>query len=323
MARKSWILRAYVLVLVAGLALVAADDHELDCYDGPFESVLLDGCVDDCRSFEHLQEAEEHCDNLGASCGGITKTAYGDDEAISLGVGLYEVRAGPGIEAAKGDTTWIKQEGCAPDSGETPQQKAAVGDLMNLVHNHELTPTTQDGTGDYCFSYSAPVQGQYLEGCVDECRSFETLDEAEAHCTSLDDCGGVTHSLYGEGQSWHDGEGPYEVRQGPALKPSQDGDTSWVRIEHPCDETDTSYDDDDDYFADSVREVDQSLLTSIVYLVGLLGAVALVVYVAYVRGHGRVVDLVHFARDKVRSFLQKRSGRPGAPLSSQSNYQSL
>jgi hypothetical protein len=32
--------------------------------------------------------------------------AYGDDEAIQLGVGLFEVRAGPGIEAANGDTTW-------------------------------------------------------------------------------------------------------------------------------------------------------------------------------------------------------------------------
>ena len=110
-----------------------------------------------------------------------------------MGVGLYEVRAGPGIEAAKGDTTWIKQVDCAPDSNDTPQEKAAVGDLMNLVHNHELTPTTDDSGSEFCFSYSAPVQGQYLEGCVDECRSFRTLDEAEAHCNSVDDCGGVTH----------------------------------------------------------------------------------------------------------------------------------
>lgn len=43
-------------------------------YDGPFESVLLDGCVDDCRSFETLPEAEAHCNTLGASCGGITKS---------------------------------------------------------------------------------------------------------------------------------------------------------------------------------------------------------------------------------------------------------
>ena len=28
---------------------------------------------------------------------------------MSLGVGLYEVRAGPGIETAQGDHTWIKQ----------------------------------------------------------------------------------------------------------------------------------------------------------------------------------------------------------------------
>lgn len=67
-----------------------------------------------------------HCDTFGVGrspgnpwlnienndtirCGGITKTAYGDEEAVSLGVGLYEVRAGPGIETAQGDQTWIKQ----------------------------------------------------------------------------------------------------------------------------------------------------------------------------------------------------------------------
>ena len=46
---------------------------------------------------------------LNDRCGGITKTSYGDAEAISLGVGLYEVRAGPGIETAAGDLSWIKQ----------------------------------------------------------------------------------------------------------------------------------------------------------------------------------------------------------------------
>jgi hypothetical protein len=111
-----------------------------------------------------------------------------------LGVGLYEVREGPGIEAAKGDSTWIKQVDCAPGSNETPQQKSALNDLAGLVKDHELTPTTQmDEGSEYCFSYSAPVQGQYLEGCVDECRSFQTLDEAEAQCNGIDDCGGVTH----------------------------------------------------------------------------------------------------------------------------------
>lgn len=140
---------------------------------GPFENVLLDGCVDDCKSFESLADAEAHCNSItlsvrpapphspplgrdaaclrrrrldcaapplppklqhlpvhtpilfgghvcvyvpltltrwnACSCGGITKTAYGDAEAVSLGVGLYEVRAGPGIETASGDNTWIKQ----------------------------------------------------------------------------------------------------------------------------------------------------------------------------------------------------------------------
>ena len=51
--------------------------------------------MDECRSFETLAEAEEHCNTL-EMCGGITKTSYGDNEAIDLGVGLYEVRQVPG-----------------------------------------------------------------------------------------------------------------------------------------------------------------------------------------------------------------------------------
>ena len=107
---------AAALVALCLLAAGVSGEDELDCYDGPFESVLLDGCTDDCRSFETLQEAEEHC-NAIEDCGGITKTAYGDEEAIHLGVGLYEVRSGPGIQQQTGDTTWIKQDGCGGEEG--------------------------------------------------------------------------------------------------------------------------------------------------------------------------------------------------------------
>ena len=126
---------------------------------------------------------------------------------------------------------------------ETPGQEInhAEADLDRLVEQHQLTPEQEtepeqygeETSEDMCYSYSAPVEGQYLEGCIDECRSFQTLQEAEDHCDQILDCGGVTHSLYGEGQAWHDGVGPYEVRLGPALKASQDGDISWVRIEVP------------------------------------------------------------------------------------------
>lgn len=102
----------------------------MNCYDGPFETVLLDGCVDDCRSFETLEEAEQHCNLLDYACGGITKTAYGDKDAISLGVGLYEVRSGPGIEQQVGDMTWIKQDGCS--SGQLPQPQ--IGEQNYLGH---------------------------------------------------------------------------------------------------------------------------------------------------------------------------------------------
>jgi hypothetical protein len=101
-------------------------DHTLDCYDGPFDDAAMDGCVDgiarfchlqkkrgsetilpqtdmtsnvcnaECSAFETLKEAEEHCNSL-ADCNGIVKTAYGDPNALRLGVGLYEVRQGPEI----------------------------------------------------------------------------------------------------------------------------------------------------------------------------------------------------------------------------------
>jgi hypothetical protein len=42
-------------------------------------------------------------------------------------VGLYEVRAGPGIEAKTGDMSWIKQVDCAEAAAQaltTPEQSA-------------------------------------------------------------------------------------------------------------------------------------------------------------------------------------------------------
>ena len=100
---------ALLCFFLTAVPSLSAEDA-LPCYDGPFDdgaqilftlslqlftdcsfSVLLDGCVDDCKSFETLAEAEEYCTSL-ENCGGITKSAYGDQEAINLGVGLYEVR---------------------------------------------------------------------------------------------------------------------------------------------------------------------------------------------------------------------------------------
>jgi hypothetical protein len=102
--------RLITSIIFLTLTITFAEDT-IPCYDGPFDNgetytdfdfqpnniqlsffaVLLDGCVDDCKSFETLAEAEEHCTSLEL-CGGITKSAYGDQEAINLGVGLYEVR---------------------------------------------------------------------------------------------------------------------------------------------------------------------------------------------------------------------------------------
>mmetsp|Transcript_15113 Transcript_15113/g.41254 ORF Transcript_15113/g.41254 Transcript_15113/m.41254 type:complete len:321 (+) Transcript_15113:49-1011(+) len=303
--------RYSTLILATIAACVLAEDS-IPCYDGPFDNVLLDGCVDECKSFETLAEAEEHCSSL-EMCGGITKSAYGDQEAINLGVGLYEVRQGPGIEAAKGDVSWIKQVNCE-ESDTVAQQTNALNDINHLVAQHQLTPEHETGEegeeGDMCYSYSAPVQGQYLEGCVDECRSFQTLQEAQDHCDQIEDCGGVSHSLYGEGQAWHDGVGPYEVRLGPALKPSQDGDISWVRIEHPCGEEgmETGYENEgwDDDLEASVEQADRSLAHSVVMLVAVVALAGVLVYVSYRMGHQITIDYVDRARDKLREVFDKR-----------------
>eukprot|EP00286_Rhodomonas_abbreviata_P020640 CAMPEP_0181313884 /NCGR_PEP_ID=MMETSP1101-20121128/14503_1 /TAXON_ID=46948 /ORGANISM="Rhodomonas abbreviata, Strain Caron Lab Isolate" /LENGTH=224 /DNA_ID=CAMNT_0023420901 /DNA_START=175 /DNA_END=849 /DNA_ORIENTATION=- len=134
---KSALVVCALAACLSSHAVVAQqDDHPLDCYDGPFETVLLDGCVDDCRSFETLEEAEQHCNLLDYACGGITKTAYGDQDAINLGVGLYEVRSGPGIEQQVGDMTWIKQDGCSAGQLPWPEQNPGI-DEQNY-HNQYL-----------------------------------------------------------------------------------------------------------------------------------------------------------------------------------------
>jgi len=152
--------RALLLASLAMFCLpaIVLGEEGLDCYDGPFESVLLDGCTDDCRSFETLQEAEDHCNSI-QDCGGITKTAYGDEEAIHLGVGLYEVRSGPGIQQQVGDTTWIKQDGCGgpslpegvavADDGETATDRyGRLNNFNQIYEQQEDWNESLDGVAD-------------------------------------------------------------------------------------------------------------------------------------------------------------------------------
>ena len=64
-----------------------------------------------------------------------------------------------------------------------------------------------------------------------------------------------------------------QVRQGPTLKASKDGDISWIRIEHPCEEkggADAEEYFDTDSLESSVQMADRSLMMSVVYLVGVL-----------------------------------------------------
>jgi len=86
-------LQLFAMVCAAG---GQQQEAPLACYDGPFENTMMDGCVDECTAFETLPEAERHCNSL-EDCNGIVKTTYGDEGALRLGVGLYEVRRGPAI----------------------------------------------------------------------------------------------------------------------------------------------------------------------------------------------------------------------------------
>ncbi|EKX38182.1 hypothetical protein GUITHDRAFT_115727 [Guillardia theta CCMP2712] len=290
--------RSSPLVLFGLWLCVVNGERQLNCYDGPFASVLIHGCVDDCRSFETLQEAEHHCNRL-PSCGGITKSAYGDHEAISLGVGLYEVRAGPAIGKAVGETSWIKQVNCQ-SSRLSRQEQSALSDINRMVRNHQLQPDAK--TSDkVCYSYSVPIEGKYLNGCVDKCRSFHSLDSAQRYCNTLENCGGVTRSMYGEGQKWHQGDGAFEVRMGPALKTSKDGDLSWVKLKIPC-EGNSMMGIDQPY-----REETSSAML-LVYLIGFAALLGTVVYVMYVRGNETAVMIVEKGRHNLRRLLDRKKG---------------
>lgn len=181
-----------------------------------------------------------------------------------------------------------------------------------MVRQGKLTPEPQEAAaGELCRTFSAPVEGKYLEGCVDECRSFETLQQAQDHCDRVADCGGVTHSLYGEGQAWHDGRGPYEVRMGPALKSSRDGDMSWIRIEHDCaDDTHGGLGAWQGDFASSVEQAESSLISTITWMVIMGGLVGGAVLFSYKKGHPTTVSYVDRAHDE----FQKVMGRTGVVL---------
>jgi len=187
-----------------------------------------------------------------------------------------------------------------------------LGDIERMVNKGALRPEG-DPSGELCRSYSAPVQSKYLEGCVDECRSFETLQEAENHCDRVEDCGGVTHSLYGEGQSWHEGVGPYEVRAGPALKTSRDGDISWVRIEHDCnDDSQGGFGTWGGEYVTDVEQTETSLVTFVTWLVLLGGVFAGGVLFSYRKGHPVTVTYVDLARDALQKAVGRKVNIPGA-----------
>ena len=99
------------------------------CFDGPFDNVGIEGCLGQCEDFDTLEEAQSSC-LTAPDCSGVTLAAYGDNEAINAGIGLYELRQGPGLIKSHGDKTWIKQAWC--------KDALANEASMNSNLNHRL-----------------------------------------------------------------------------------------------------------------------------------------------------------------------------------------
>jgi len=90
----------------------APPEMVIPCYDGPFENAAMEGCLDDCRGYHTLKEAEKDCNTLKHRCNGIVQT-NGPDEAKGIkNLVLYELRKGPEILDEQGGTMWVKQERC-------------------------------------------------------------------------------------------------------------------------------------------------------------------------------------------------------------------
>ncbi|KAJ1475343.1 hypothetical protein T484DRAFT_1909801 [Baffinella frigidus] len=110
------------------------------------------------------------------------------------------------------------------------------------------------------------------------------------------------------------------------LRPCDDGESPLGAGDTVGDEIDSSLGDQS--LIASVHRADQSLLTSMTWILGaadqslltsmtwILGAVCIVgagVFVGYTRGHQPTVDLVVKAKTQARNFLEHRSSR-GQPL---------
>ena len=137
-----------IAVLVTYLSLTTAEtvDEDETCFDGPFDNVGVEGCLGECEDYDTLEEAQSLClSNL--ECSGVTLAVYGDREAIDAGVGLYELRQGPGLIKSHGDKTWIKQAWCKDalndESGQNFAQQRALA-LDDPVRNDEEYEADED-----------------------------------------------------------------------------------------------------------------------------------------------------------------------------------
>ena len=131
-----------IAVLVTYLSLTTAEtvDEDETCFDGPFDNVGVEGCLGECEDYDTLEEAQSLClSNL--ECSGVTLAVYGDREAIDAGVGLYELRQGPGLIKSHGDKTWIKQAWCKDAlNGESGQITVPLGNVTAGTYTlHAIT----------------------------------------------------------------------------------------------------------------------------------------------------------------------------------------
>ncbi|EAR99470.1 carboxy-terminal crystallin fold protein 10p, putative (macronuclear) [Tetrahymena thermophila SB210] len=183
----------------------------VDCEYIYTDSQYSPGCAENCRDYATLEEAKVAC-NLDPSCQAITWSFAGVGGSAStnpIGNGHgYQLRASNfgALFLPNKENTWVK--------GSCPANN-------NVNANY-------DGQCDF-----QGQQGATLNGCVQDCKDFATLQDAENACRADPNCGGVTFSRAELGGSAstnaYNGVYGFQLRAGRHFDYSQNGENSWKK----------------------------------------------------------------------------------------------
>uniref|UniRef100_A0A6S8AZ63 Uncharacterized protein n=1 Tax=Aplanochytrium stocchinoi TaxID=215587 RepID=A0A6S8AZ63_9STRA len=88
------------------------------------------------------------------------------------------------------------------------------------VNDHSTSNTTNKKRVKKNCKFAAAIDG-YIEGCVNNCQGFSTLNEAKMRCSENELCTGITRI------PWLDAHEQYELRSGSRVFASIDGQVSY------------------------------------------------------------------------------------------------